>query len=101
MLNIQSKESILKTASEKDQVIFNCRPMVLSVEILKARRVWMDALQALRDNRCQLRLPHPAKLLTTIGRERKTLNENKLMSTNPALQKESKGKLQYEEVFIQ
>lgn len=38
---------------------------------MNARRDWLDVVEALRDHRCQIRLPDPAKLLTTVNRERK------------------------------
>lgn len=43
--------------------------------ILKAKKAWIDALQVLKDHRCQLRLSYPANLSVVTEGERKTLND--------------------------
>jgi hypothetical protein len=72
-----------------------------SPEIKKARRSWADVIQTLREHKCQPRLLHPAKLSTTINGETKVFHDkNKFtqyLSTNSALQRKIKGKLQHKE----
>jgi hypothetical protein len=74
-LNVQNKERIFKAPREKGQATHKSRSirntLNFSAEILKARRSWTDALQTLRDHRCQPRLLHPAKLSITIDGETK------------------------------
>jgi hypothetical protein len=57
------------------------------METLKARRKWINILEALRDHSCQIRLLDPAKLLKAVDRERKPFhNKNKckqFLYTNP------------------
>jgi hypothetical protein len=63
---------------------------------MKARISWTDAMQTLREHKCQPRLLYPAKLSITIDGETKVFhNKTKFMqylSTNPALQRIIKGK---------
>jgi hypothetical protein len=58
---------------------------------MKGRRSWTDIIQALREHKCQPRLPYPAKLSITIDGETKQLhNKTKFkhcLSTNPGLQR--------------
>lgn len=83
---------VLKIAREKDQIIYNGRPIRITsdslTEIFKAREAWKDG-----DN-WEPRLLYPAKLCIKIKRERKTFhNENRLkefMATKPVLQKYQK-----------
>jgi len=71
---------------------------------LKTGRAWTDVLQTLRDYRSQPRLLYPAKLPTTIHRERKnsSMKPNlNVLSIYPVLQKVLEGKLsrrKYKEV---
>ncbi|MBV2135169.1 hypothetical protein KRX52_20585 [Pseudomonas sp. MAP12] len=71
------------------------------METLKARRSWIDTLQALREHGCQPRLLYPAKLSITIDGENKIFHDKnrfkQYISTNPALQKVLEGKLQLNE----
>jgi hypothetical protein len=57
-------------------------------------------MQTLRDYKCQPRLLYPTKLSVTIYRETKVFHDKnnfiQYLSTNPALQRIVKGKLQHE-----
>ena len=74
------------------------------MEIMKARRSWIEVLQKLRHHGCKPKLLYPAKLSFTINGENKTFqDENKFKSfeaTNPALQKVIEGKSQLKESNI-
>ena len=62
--NIQTKERILRAAKERGQVTYKGKPIRItpdfSMEIMKARRSWIDVLQTLRDHGCQPKLLYPA-----------------------------------------
>jgi hypothetical protein len=68
---------------------------------MKSRRSWTDVMQNLREHKCQPRLLYPAKLSITIDGETEVFpNKTKFtqyLSTNPALQRIIKGKLQHKE----
>jgi hypothetical protein len=68
---------------------------------MKARRAWADVIQALREHKCQPRLLYPAKLSITIDGETKVFHDKtkftQYLSTNPALQRIIKEKLQHKE----
>jgi hypothetical protein len=68
---------------------------------LKAKKAWTDVLQALRDDRCQLRLQYPSKLSINKMKGKKKLHKKvkliQYLSTNPALQKVLEGKIQSKE----
>ena len=77
-------------------------------ETMKARRSWIDVIQTLREHKCQPRLLYPTKLSITIDGKKKTKKQkNKVfhdktkftqyLSTNPVLQRITKGKLQHKE----
>jgi hypothetical protein len=70
-----------------------------SPEALKARRSWADVIQ--REHKCQPRLLYPTKLSIYIDGETKIFyDKNKFtqyLSTNPALQRITDGKLQHKE----
>ena len=72
------------------------------METLKARRIWIDILQTLREHGCQPRLLYPAKLSITINGENKIFQDKTrfkhYVATNPALQKVLEGKLQPKEI---
>ena len=93
--NIQIKERILRAAKEKGQVTYKGKPIRLtpdfSMDIMKARRSWIEVLQKLRDHGCKPRLLYPAKLSFTISGENKIFQDkNKFeqyIATNLALQK--------------
>lgn len=55
LLSIQNKERILKASGKKKEVIYKSRPIWItpyfSMETLKARRIWIDVLQTLREAR--------------------------------------------------
>lgn len=60
-LNGQNKESMLKAARGKEQVIYKCRPtrkkkLGFSMEFLKVKKMWTDDFKFLRDHRKQPRL---------------------------------------------
>ena len=66
---------------------------------MKARRSWTDVMQTLREHKCQPRLLYPDKLTITIDGETKVFHDKTkftyYLSTNPALQRIIKGKLQH------
>jgi hypothetical protein len=66
---------------------------------MKAKRSWTDVIQTLREHKCQPRLLYPAKLSNTIDGETKVFHDKikftQYLSTNPALQRIIKGKLQH------
>ena len=92
---------------EKGQVTYKGRPIKItpdfSMETVKARRSWIDVLQVLRVHGCQPRLLYPAKLSIIIDGENKIFNDkarfSQYISSNPALQKALKGKLQPKEIY--
>jgi hypothetical protein len=65
---------------------------------MKARRSWTDVIQTLKEHKCQPRLLYPAKLSITIDGENKIFHDKtkftQYLSTNLALQRIVKGKLQ-------
>jgi hypothetical protein len=68
---------------------------------MKARRSWKDMIQTLRERKCQSRLLYLAKLSITINGEMKIFHDKtkftQYLSTNPALQRIIKGRLQHME----
>ena len=68
---------------------------------MKARRSWVDVIQTLREHKCKPRLLHPAKLSIPIFGETKVFHDKtkftQYLSTNPALQRIIKEKLQHKE----
>ena len=104
-INALNKDRILKAVREKGQVTYKGRPMRItsdfSPETMIGRRSWTDVIQTLREHKCQPRLLYPAKLSITIDGETKVFHvKTKLtqyLSTNSALQKIIKGKLQQNE----
>jgi hypothetical protein len=66
---------------------------------MKARRSWTDATQTLRKLKCQPSLLYPTKLSITKHGGTKVFHDKikftKYLSTNPALQRIIKGKLQH------
>jgi hypothetical protein len=68
---------------------------------MKANRFWADVIQTLREHKCQPRLLYPEKLLITIDGDTKVFHDKtkftQYLSTNSALQRIIKGKLQYKE----
>jgi hypothetical protein len=69
--------------------------------MMKARRVWSEVMQTLREHTCQLWLLYPAKLSINIDEETKIFQAqtkfNQYLSTNSALQRTLEGKLQHKE----
>jgi hypothetical protein len=102
-LNAHNKERILKAVREKVQVTYKGRPITItphfSPETMKARRSWGDVIQTQREQVCQPRLLYPAKLSITIDGEMKVFYDKtrfaQYLSTNSALQRIIKGKLQH------
>jgi hypothetical protein len=92
--NEQNKEKILKAVREKGQVTYKGRPVRItpdfSPETMKARRSWADVI-----------LLYPAKLSITIDVKNKVFHDKtkftKCLSTNLALQRIIKGKVQHKE----
>lgn len=62
----QNKESMLKAARDKEQVIYKGRPTRItpgfSMEFLRVKKMWTDDLQFLRDHRKQPRLLYEVKV---------------------------------------
>jgi hypothetical protein len=58
---------------------------------MKARRSWTDVIQTLREQKCQPRLPYPAKLSITIDGKTKVFHDKTkfthYLSMNPAIQR--------------
>jgi hypothetical protein len=65
---------------------------------MKARGLWTDVMQILREHKCQPRLLYPAKLSITIDRETKVFHDKTksthYFSMNPGLQRIIRGKNQ-------
>jgi hypothetical protein len=72
-----------------------------SPETKKGRRSWTGIIQTLREHKCQPRLLYPSKHSTTIDGETKVFHDKikftQYLSTDPALQRITKGKLQHKE----
>ena len=68
---------------------------------MKATRSWTDVIQTIRENMCQPRLLYPAKLSITIDGEIKIFHDKtkftQYLSTNSALQRIIKRKLQHKD----
>ena len=66
---------------------------------MKARRSLADVIQILREQKCQSRQLHPAKLMITIDGETKVFQDKtkfkQCLSTNTALQKIIEEKVQH------
>jgi hypothetical protein len=77
--NALKKDRIFKAAREKVQVTYKGRPIRITQDFLpetmKARRSWVDAIQTLREQKCQPRLLYPPILLISIDRETKVFHE--------------------------
>jgi hypothetical protein len=95
---------ILKALRGKGQVTYKGRPIRItpdfSTENMKARRSWADAIQILREHKCQSRLLYSEKLSITTDVETKIFHDKtkftQYLSTNPALQRIiDKKNLQY------
>ena len=85
----------IKRCKGKGQVTYKGQPIRItpdvSMEIMKARRSWIDVLQTLRDHGCKPRLLYPTKLSFTINGENKVFQDKnkfkQFIATNPTLQK--------------
>ena len=94
MIKFQDKESILKTAREKQEVTYKGAPIRLatdfSMEMLQARREWQQIFQVMRTRGLQPRLLYPARLSIKIEGQIKNFPEKislkEYTSTKPALQ---------------
>jgi hypothetical protein len=68
---------------------------------MKARRSWTDVIQTLREQKCQPRLLYLAKISIAIDGETKVFHDKtkftQYLSTNLALKKKIKRKLQHRE----
>jgi hypothetical protein len=69
----------IKAARERGQVTYNGRPIRItpdfSKETMKARRLWSEVMQTVREHKCQPRLLYTAKLSINIDGETKILQE--------------------------
>ena len=76
LTQIKYKERILKTAREKQQVIYKGNPICLtadlSAETLQARREWQDIFKVLKGKNLQPRLLYPARISFKIDGETKS-----------------------------
>ena len=58
--SIKTQTELFRAAKKKGQVTYNDRPMAITLEFsmktLKARRLWRDILQTLKDHECQPKL---------------------------------------------
>jgi hypothetical protein len=76
--NALNKNRILKAVREKGEITYKGKPIRItpdfSPETMKARRVWTDVIQTLREHKCQTRLIYPAKLSITIDGESKVFH---------------------------
>jgi hypothetical protein len=94
-LNIENKETILRIAREKCQIIYNSKPIIItadfSIENLKAKRAWNAVFQTLKQNNFNLVLLCLTKLSFIIEGEIKTFHakqkQKRFMATKPVLQK--------------
>ena len=93
LTKIKHKEQILKAAREKQQITYNGIPIRitvdLSIEILQARRDWLDILKVMKENNIQPRLLCPARISFRYEGEFKSFTDNqklrKFSTTKPAL----------------
>jgi hypothetical protein len=93
--NAQNKERILKAVRWKGQVTYEGRTIRItpdfSIETLKARRSQADVIQTLRNQKCQPRIPYPAKHSITIDGKTKISHDKtkfkEYLSSNPAILK--------------
>jgi hypothetical protein len=103
--NTLNKERVLTAVREKGQVTFKGRPIRItpnfSPETMKARRSWADAIQTLKEHKCQPRLLYPAKLSITIDVENKIFHDKttftQYLFTNLVLQRIIDGKHKHKE----
>jgi hypothetical protein len=104
-INTENKERILKAITEKNQITYKGKPIKITVdfstETLKARRVWSEVFQALKENNFSPRILCPAKPSFKIQGGLKTFHDKQklkqYMTTKPPLQKILKGILQSED----
>ena len=93
------KERILKTAREKQQVIYKGNPISLtadlSAETLQARKEWEDIFKVLKGKNLQRRLLYLARISFRIDGEIKSFSDKQKLRefsiTKPALQQMLKG----------
>jgi hypothetical protein len=93
----------IKSIKEKGQVTHIGRSIRItpdfSPETMKARRSWTDVMLTLREHKCPPRLLYSVKFSITIDGETKVFHDKtkftQYLSTNPALQRIIKGKLQH------
>jgi hypothetical protein len=103
--NCTKQRKNIKSSKGKGKVTYKGRPIRtihdFTLETMKARRSWTDVIQTLKEHKCHSRLLYPAKISITIDGENKVFcDKTKLtqyLSTNPALQRIIKGKLQHKE----
>ena len=79
LTQIKYKERILKTAREKQQVIYKGNPIHLtadlSAETLQARGEWQDIFKVLKGKNLQSRLLYLARISFKIDGEIKTFSD--------------------------
>ena len=101
MAKFQDKEKILKSAREKQEVIYKGASIRLatdfSMKTLLARREWQKIFQVMRTRGLQPRLLYPARLSIKIQGQIKSFPDKRSLreytSTKPALQELLEGLL--------
>ena len=75
----QQKTHNIKSSKKEGQITYKGRPIRIipgiSTETLKARRVWIDIFQHLKNNRCQTRLLYPAKFSIIVDGQNKIFQD--------------------------
>ena len=81
MPRAKDKESLLKTAREKQLVTYKGAPIQLSAdfstETMQARREWQEIFKVMNSKNLQPRLLYPAKLLFRIEGQIKSFTDKK------------------------
>ena len=101
MIKFQDKESILKTAREKQEVTYKGAPIRLatefSMEMLQARRKWKEIFRVMKTTGLQPRLLYPARFSIKMEGQIRSFPDKRSLkeytSTKPALQEMLKGLL--------
>ena len=106
MAKFQDKERILKTAREKQEVMYKGIPIRVaadfSMETLKARREWQEIFKVMRIRGLQPRLLYSARLSTKIEGQIRSfpakISKKEYTSNKPVLQEMLNGLLYEKEV---
>ena len=98
MAKIKYKESILKTAREKQQITHKGIPIRLTADLsgetLQASTEWQDIFKVMKEKNLQPALLYPARISFTFDGEIKTITDKQKLrefsTTKTALQKKLK-----------